>query len=66
MKHYPTRIQIGDVQAFKQMIEDTIKNRKLNMECEEIKYNKNSQSSFSHNDKHYRIKAKIKIDALDN
>ncbi len=60
MKYYTrNHIQIGDAKAFKQMLEDIIKQKKIFGKYEEYRY-------FSHNDKHYQFNTKVKIDATDS
>lgn len=59
MKYYTAeRIQIGDIKAFQQMIEDTF--------IQEYRHPKNYRNNFSHNDKHYQFDKKVKIDAIDS
>lgn len=58
MKYYTrNRIQVGDVKAFKQMLEDIIKQKKILGQHERC---------FSQNDKHYQFNTKVKIDATDS
>ncbi len=62
MRYYTKgHIQIGDIQAFKQMIEDT--HHKLFIQREEYRHAKNCHN-FSHLDKYYR--ADIKIEATES
>ena len=56
----PKRIQIGDIEAFKQMIEDAIHHKKVFAQTA-----KQCKVNFSHNDKHYPCKKKLKIDSID-
>lgn len=66
MKYYTrNRIQIGDVQAFKQMLEDVINHKKVFSQGDEYRYAKKGIIHFSHNDKHYQFATKVKIDATD-
>jgi hypothetical protein len=61
MKYYTRKgVQVGDIHAFKQMLEDVINHKKVNQ-----KDNYKRHISFSHNDKHYQYNTKVKIDATD-
>lgn len=67
MKYYTrNRIQIGDVQAFKQMLEDVINHKKVSSQSDEYRLTKKGLIHFSHNDKHYQCAKKIKIEATES
>lgn len=65
MKYYTKKgIQVGDIQAFKQMLEDAI-HHKTASQNDSGRYLNQRRMSFSHNDKHYQYNMKVKIDATD-
>lgn len=65
MKYYTKKgIQVGDIQAFKQMLEDII-NHKAVSQSNSGRYANQRHISFSQNDKHYQYSTKVKIDATD-
>lgn len=61
----PKRIQIGDIEAFKKMIEDAINHKKIFAQSDEQQPSKKCHAHYSHNDTHYQFAKKIKVDSAD-